>query len=124
MKDSEIEKYFISLVTYNNMKTLVRGFLGYARCIIDGTGSYVPALHSNQSSIECFFSRIRYMGKEFGEKYASGVVQQNVLNQNSSIQKKANDSSHPNSTLSNETNVKENRDKEIGLFVRVKTMTI
>ena len=119
MKESEVEKYFISLVTYNNMKTLVRGFLGYARCIINATGSYVPALHSNQSSIECFFSRIRYMGKDFSDKYASGVVQQNVLNQISSIQKKANNSSYPNNTLSNETNVKENRDKEIGLFVRV-----
>ena len=59
------------------------------------------------------------MGKDFSDKYASGDVQQNVLNQISSIQKKADNSSYPNSMLSDETNVEENRDKEVGLFVRV-----
>ena len=57
------------MLTYNNMKTLIRGFLGYARCIISIDGSYVPALHSNQSSLECFFSRIQYMDKDYSDKY-------------------------------------------------------
>ena len=51
------------------------------------------------------------MGKDFTDKYASGVVQQNVLNQVSSIQKKADNSSYPKSMLSCETNVKQSRDK-------------
>ena len=116
--DSKVEKYFISMLTYNNMKTLIRGFLGYARCIISIDGSYVPALHSNQSSLECFFSRIRYMDKDYSDKYASGVVQQNVLNQISSIQKTADNPSYPKSMLCVETNIKQNRDKEVGIFVR------
>ena len=105
------------MLTYNNMKTLVRGFLGYACCIINIDGSYVHVLHSNQSSLECFFSTIWYMDKDYSDKYASGVVEHNVLNQISSIQKTANNPSYPKSMLCLDTNIKQNRDKEVGLFI-------
>ena len=74
IKESEVDKYVISLITYNNMKTLVRDFVSYAHCIVDIDGAYILVLHSNQSSLEYFFSRVRFMGKDTTNKYAGGVL--------------------------------------------------
>ena len=85
LNESEVDKYFISLITYNNMKTLVSGFVQYARCIIENDKQtiYIPALYSNQSNLESLFSRIRFMGKDktymlavsFSKKYSIKSVQ-------------------------------------------------
>ena len=62
LADKVVGKYFISFITYNNMKTMLRGFIGYAECIISSSDNpiFVPALHSNQSSLECFFKHQIY----------------------------------------------------------------
>ena len=59
------------------------------------------------------------MDKDYSDIYYSGVVQQNALSQVSSIQKNVDNSSNPKSMMSRDTNVKQSRDKEAGLFVRV-----
>ena len=77
LNESEVDKHFISLITYNNMKTLVYGFIQYARCIIENETQtkYIPALHSNQSNLESLFSRIRFTGKDTAHLYADGILQ-------------------------------------------------
>ena len=57
LNECEVDKYFISLIMYNNMKTLVSGFIQYARCIVEchQASIYIPALHSNQSNLESLF---------------------------------------------------------------------
>ena len=46
------------------------------------------------------------MGKDFTDKLAGGVFQQNVLNQIKSIRKNDGNSSYPNSLIANERNIK------------------
>ena len=55
--EREVNKYYMSVITYNNTMILVRGFIQYSRCIVTiiSPDIYVPALHSNQSSLEGFF---------------------------------------------------------------------
>ena len=57
---------FISTVTYRNMKVAITGFFGYADKLLTNKKSvyFVPMLHSNQSSIEAFFSYIRCNSKD------------------------------------------------------------
>ena len=61
----------------------MKTFLEYTRCIISINieNVYIPALHSNQSSLESVFSRIRFVGKDMTHLYAGGIVQQNIFNQ-------------------------------------------
>ena len=75
------ESFFISTKTYRNMLTLVRGFMAYAKSVLESSPEimYVPGLHSNQSSIEGLFSNIRSMSKDRTDLYASGILQQNIF---------------------------------------------
>ena len=118
LNESEVDKYFISLITYNNMKTLVTGFLQYACCIIENDNEtiYIPALHSNQSSLESLFYRIRFMGKDKTHLYAGGILQQNVFNQISSIKKLRGNTAYPLSNVSVEVNVKQSKKKKYVLM--------
>ena len=115
--ESDVDKYCISLITYNNMKTLVSGFIQYARCIVEchQASIYIPALHSNQSNLEGLFSRIRFMGKDKTHLYAGGILQQNVFNQISSIKKLRGNSSYPVNNISLEMNVDKKRNRDLFL---------
>ena len=54
---AQSSKYYIAYQTYDNLLTLVRGFLGYAWYILHSSDveKFVPALHCNQSSLEGSF---------------------------------------------------------------------
>ena len=86
------------------MIILVRGFIQYSRYIVTITSPdiYVPALHSNQSSLEDF-SRIRFMGKDQTDQYTAGVLQQDIINQSRANIKHVGNSSYPNNTIADDT---------------------
>ena len=79
----DAERYFIAKKTYHNMLSLVHGFIGYARQILNKseTVEYIPALHCNQSSIEGLFSHIRANDKDRTDIYGIGIMQQNIRSQ-------------------------------------------
>ena len=54
---AEIARYYIASQTYNHLLTLIRGFVGYAWCILEYSDADIifPVLHCNQSSFEAFF---------------------------------------------------------------------
>ena len=70
-----LDSYRISTTTYRNLLTLVRGFMVYAKSVLEISPEikYVPGLHSNQSSIEDLFSNICSMSKDRTDLYASGI---------------------------------------------------
>ena len=76
------EKYFIAKKTHHNMISLVYGFLGYAKMILNESlvDEYVPTLHCNQNSIEVLFSHIRMMGRDRTDLYGVGILQHNISN--------------------------------------------
>ena len=55
--EREVNKYYTSVITSNNMIILARGFIKYSWVIVTiiSPHIYAPALHSNQSSLEGFF---------------------------------------------------------------------
>ena len=74
------DSYCLSKITYHNILTLVMGFIGYTKSILESSPrtSLISTLHSNQSSIENLFSCIRRMSKDRTDKYASGIIEQNL----------------------------------------------
>ena len=105
--DSKVNKYYIYVITYNNMKICMRGFMQYTRCIVEivSPQMYILTLHSNQSSAKGLFSWIRFMGKDKKYQYAGGVLQQNKFNQIPSINKHIGNSSYTNNTQSEDTHI-------------------
>ena len=79
-------------ITFQNLLQCVEGFFEYSKAILSVTDEnslkFVPGLHSNQSSLENFFSRMRKLGKDRTDLYAGGVLQQNVINDIHGYQKK------------------------------------
>jgi len=74
---------FLSLITYHNLRVTVCGFIAYTRLVISiatpqGTLLYVPALHSNTSSLEAWFSLVRSMRKESCHDYGTVVSTRNA----------------------------------------------
>ena len=92
MSIKETDKFFIADVSFENMLQCIGGFVAYSEAILslpDSNGIlYVPGLHCNQSSLENFFSRMRQLGKDRTDLYAGGVLQQNVMNDIKSSNKK------------------------------------
>ena len=84
MNRKDTDQFFIADQTFENMLQCVGGFLAYSEAILGLPNStnvfYIPGLHSNQSSLEIFFSRMRQLGKDRTDLYAGGVLQQNVMN--------------------------------------------
>ena len=74
------EASYISNKTHNNLNVLCKGYIEYARNVLSDAdvNEYVPALHSNQSSIENHFSCIRAMDKDRTDVYGTGVVHTNM----------------------------------------------
>jgi hypothetical protein len=50
--------------------------------MVKGAPNFVPALHSNQSSIEALFSWIRKVGRDRASNYGGGIVDRNVIRTN------------------------------------------
>ena len=80
VRSKEGEKFFIAKKTFQNLLSLVYGFMGYAKQILRMNNKcvYVPALHCNQSSIEGLFSHIRANDKDRTDRYGYGIMQQNI----------------------------------------------
>jgi len=75
---------FLPMITYNNLRIAVCGFLAYTRMVVldgviqTGIKIFVPALHSNTSSLELWFSLVRSMLKDNTRAYATAVSTQNA----------------------------------------------
>ena len=82
------------------------GFIGYTKSILESSPriSLIPTLHSNQSSIENLFSCIRRMSKDRTDKYASGIIEQNLHKSIKCDAIPRGNASYPSSMIGIETN--------------------
>ena len=75
----DTEKYFMADITYHNLLQCIGGFFAYSKAVLSASDPtslwYVPGLHSNQSSLENFFSRMRQLDEDRTDVYAGGVLQ-------------------------------------------------
>ena len=71
-------KHFIAEQTYTNLLRLLRGFCGYASCMLlySDEEIFVPRLHSDQSSLVGNFSRVRALKRDFTHLYSGGILHQ------------------------------------------------
>jgi len=75
---------FLPMITYNNLRSTVCGFFAYAKLIVSnrvggmGPMIYVPSLHSNQSTLESWFSLVRSMHKDNTRDYGTVVSTRNA----------------------------------------------
>ena len=62
MSRKDTDKFFIADMTYEHMLKYIGGFVAYNEAILSLpesiNSSFIPKLHSNQRSLENFFSRI------------------------------------------------------------------
>jgi hypothetical protein len=76
-KDRELkmDTYFLSKITYGNIRTAINGFLEYTYLVLNDPddSQYVQLLHSNSSVLEALFSQIRSLNCDTPEKYISGI---------------------------------------------------
>jgi hypothetical protein len=78
---------YLANQTHTNLRIGVAGFFGYARSVLNmvkGAPEFVPALHSNQSSIEALFLWIRKVGRDRASNYAGGITGRNAIHTNMS----------------------------------------
>ena len=109
MSSLTIAKYFIADQTYQNLLCLIRGFFGYANCILSYSDkeTLVPGLYSNQSSIEGLFSRMRAMKRDFTYIYYGSILHQNIFS-SLAVSKKKNGNSLYQYIMIGEEKVSEN----------------
>ena len=129
MNRKDTDKFYMADQTFNNLLQCVGGFFAYSEAILglnnDGMIQFIPALHCNQSSLENFFSRMRQLDKDRTDLYAGGVLQQNVMNDIHSSQKKrkVGNSSYPEWMIDNEHSPVR-KETRIGETVIMKKKTI
>jgi hypothetical protein len=76
---TEMDRGFMSRITYSNLRTGVAGFFEYARIVFKvSDAAYVPFLHSNTSTLEALFSQLRSMNRDTPERYISGLAAVNT----------------------------------------------
>jgi hypothetical protein len=76
---TEMDRGFMSRITYSNLRTGVAGFFEYARIVFEvSDAAYVPFLHSNTSTLEALFSQLRSMNRDTPERYISGLAAVNT----------------------------------------------
>jgi hypothetical protein len=76
---TEMDRGFMSRITYSNLRTGVAGFFEYARIVFEvSDATYVPFLHSNTSTLEALFSQLRSMNRDTPERYISGLAAVNT----------------------------------------------
>ena len=98
---------FIAKVTYRNLKVAITGFFGYADKLLTNKESvhYVPMLHSNQSSIEAFFSYIRCHSKDNARDIGKCLLAHNLKGESKMASNKS--TSYSNNDITDE-NTKNN----------------
>ena len=98
------ESFYISSKTHNNLNVLCKGFCEYSRSLLRKTpdAEFVPALHSNQSSIENHFSCIRQNNKDRTDVYGTGVMHQNIKTSIMGTQIENYNTSYPLSMINSE----------------------
>jgi hypothetical protein len=76
---SNPEKHFISNITYNILRTSIRGFFEYCRIAfaMAHPPEFVMVSHSNSSSIEAVFSYVRRMQRDTPQGFVTAVTSQN-----------------------------------------------
>jgi hypothetical protein len=76
---TEMDRGFMSRITYSNLRTGVAGFFEYARIVFEvSDATYVPFLHSNTSTLEALFSQLCSMNRDTPERYISGLAAVNT----------------------------------------------
>jgi hypothetical protein len=77
---TEMDRGFMSRITYSNLRTGIAGFCEYARIVfqVSPETTYVPFLHSNTSTLEALFSQLRSMNRDTPERYISGLAAVNT----------------------------------------------
>jgi hypothetical protein len=76
---AEMDRKFMSRITYSNLRTGIAGFFQYARIVFkESETMYVPFLHSNTSTLEALFSQMRSMNRDTPERYISGLAAVNT----------------------------------------------
>ena len=93
---------FISKVTYRNLKVAITGFFGYADKLLTKKEKLlsVPMLHSNQSSIEAFFSYIRCHSKDNGRDIGKSLLAHNLKGESKMASNKS--TSYSNNDITDE----------------------
>ena len=81
MEEKNGERSFVAGKTYRNLSLVTIGFLLYTGYVLDQEDGpkYVPALHSNQSSLEAFFSHVRALNRDTASKYGMAVISHNAI---------------------------------------------
>ena len=73
------EQHLLATKTYKNIRIGVSGFLGYAKQVLKLEGvEFVPALHSNQSILEAYFSSLRYQHNDTAAKMGRSAAGDNL----------------------------------------------
>jgi hypothetical protein len=74
----EMDKQFMSRITYSNLRTGVAGFFQYARIVFKVAAYVLFWLHSNTSTLDALFSQLRSMNRDTPERYISGLAAVNT----------------------------------------------
>jgi hypothetical protein len=103
--DKGWEKCLFADDTYRNIRIGVCGFFSYAREALNmNYGSerlqYVPALNSNQSNLEGFFSKVRHMHHDTVSRYPTAVA---ANNSRASAKVSVGNKQYPSSTMVDES---------------------
>jgi hypothetical protein len=82
-KEENGNTHFLSCLTYQNIRIGAAGFFHYARAVLqEGSGPrFVPASHSNQSSLEAEFCSSRARNHDTVTKYGTGIAARNFSKQ-------------------------------------------
>ena len=93
---------FVAHITYRNLKVAITGFLEYAENLLSKNTSivFVPFLHSNQSSIEAFFSFMRSLSRDNARDISKALTTSNIQSDVKMASKKS--TCYSNDDISNE----------------------
>lgn len=96
------------------MKVAITGFFGYADKLLTNKKSvyFVPMLHSNQSSIEAFFSYIRCNSKDNARDIGKSLIAHNLKGESKMASKKS--TSYSNNDIPNENTTTFDFDPKVG----------
>jgi hypothetical protein len=78
-------------MTHRNLKVAITGFFEYTENLLEKNTSlvFVPFRHSNQSSIEAFFSFVRSLSRDNARYLAKAMTTSNMLSDSKMASKKS-----------------------------------
>ena len=99
---NKYHQLFIAKVTYRNLKVAITGFFGYADKLLTNKESlhFVPMLHSNQSSIEAFFSYVRCHSQDNARDIGKSILAHNLKGESKMASNKS--TSYSNNDITDE----------------------